>query len=89
MRSIRLDPTSVSLDKYLANNTTEDNASFIEIIEDAERKREARLAQFFPSRSANGSKLAVSYQLDHSVSCSEIVIVLHFKMLRLQKKASI
>ncbi|KAM7539531.1 hypothetical protein Aperf_G00000026202 [Anoplocephala perfoliata] len=45
------DETSMRLDKYLANNTTEDNASFTEIIVEAERKREAKLAKFFPSRS--------------------------------------
>lgn len=54
-----VDPTSVSLDKYLANNTTEDNASFIEIVEDAERKREAKLAPFFPSRSPTDSQRCV------------------------------
>ncbi|VDD80218.1 unnamed protein product [Mesocestoides corti] len=54
------DPTSVRLDKYLANNTTEDNASFIEIIEESERKREAKLADFFPSRSPPVSHLAIA-----------------------------
>ncbi|VDK42551.1 unnamed protein product [Taenia asiatica] len=55
------DVTSVRLDTYLANNTTEDNASFIEIIEESERKREAKLAKFFPSRSpASGSSLAIA-----------------------------
>ncbi|KAL5103575.1 hypothetical protein TcWFU_006876 [Taenia crassiceps] len=49
------DVTSVRLDTYLANNTTEDNASFIEIIEESERKREAKLAKFFPSRSPASS----------------------------------
>lgn len=43
------------LDKYLANNTTEDNASFTEIIEEAERKRVAKLANFFPFRSPTNS----------------------------------
>ncbi|VDM24061.1 unnamed protein product [Hydatigera taeniaeformis] len=53
------DATAVRLDTYLANNTTEDNASFIEIIEESERKREAKLAKFFPSRSFDSS-LSVS-----------------------------
>uniref|UniRef100_A0A183SAL1 DGCR14 protein n=1 Tax=Schistocephalus solidus TaxID=70667 RepID=A0A183SAL1_SCHSO len=47
-RNPELDPTAMSLDKYLANNTTEDNASFIEIIEDADRRRGAKLSEFFP-----------------------------------------
>ncbi|VDO01393.1 unnamed protein product [Rodentolepis nana] len=45
------DEISMRLDKYLANNTTEDNASFMEIVEESEKKREAKLANFFPSRS--------------------------------------
>ncbi|VDN21650.1 unnamed protein product, partial [Dibothriocephalus latus] len=47
-RNPELDPTAMNLDKYLANNTTEDNASFIEIIEDADRRRGAKLSEFFP-----------------------------------------
>ncbi|BHF57419.1 DiGeorge syndrome critical region protein 14 [Sparganum proliferum] len=47
-RNPELDPIGMSLDKYLANNTTEDNASFIEIIEDADRRRGAKLSEFFP-----------------------------------------
>ncbi|VDL19518.1 unnamed protein product [Hymenolepis diminuta] len=52
------DETSMRLDKYLANNTTEDNASFIEIINESERKREAKLANFFPSRSPTNALTA-------------------------------
>ncbi|KAA0183985.1 Sepiapterin reductase [Fasciolopsis buskii] len=45
----RADPTAVSLDRYLANNTTEDDASFSELIEETERKRRIKLSSFFPS----------------------------------------
>lgn len=43
------DPTNMSLDKYLANNTTEDDASFSELIEETEKKQRIKLAPFFPS----------------------------------------
>ncbi|CAL8080630.1 unnamed protein product [Calicophoron daubneyi] len=43
------DPTLLSLDKYLANNTTEDDASFAELIEETEKKQRIKLSSFFPS----------------------------------------
>ncbi|TPP57324.1 hypothetical protein FGIG_08160 [Fasciola gigantica] len=48
----RADPTAVNLDRYLANNTTEDDASFSELIEETERKRRIKLSSFFPSLEA-------------------------------------
>ncbi|KER33900.1 hypothetical protein T265_00342 [Opisthorchis viverrini] len=46
------DPTAVTLDKYLANNTTEDDASFVELIEETEKKQRIKLSSFFPSLEA-------------------------------------
>ncbi|CAH8519705.1 unnamed protein product [Schistosoma turkestanicum] len=43
------DPTAMSLDKYMANNTTEDDASFAELVEENEKKQRIKLAPFFPS----------------------------------------
>ncbi|CAH8857123.1 unnamed protein product [Trichobilharzia szidati] len=43
------DPTAMSLDKYMANNTTEDDASFAELVEESEKKQRIKLAPFFPS----------------------------------------
>ncbi|KAH8871185.1 Protein DGCR14 isoform 2 [Schistosoma japonicum] len=39
----------MSLDKYMANNTTEDDASFAELVEENEKKQRIKLAPFFPS----------------------------------------
>ncbi|CAH8550421.1 unnamed protein product [Heterobilharzia americana] len=43
------DPTAMPLDKYMANNTTEDDASFAELIEESEKKQRIKLTPFFPS----------------------------------------
>ncbi|KAF6774282.1 hypothetical protein AHF37_05619 [Paragonimus kellicotti] len=51
----QVDPTSFSLDKYLANNTTEDDASFAELIEETEKKHRIGLSSFFPSIQAAAS----------------------------------
>ncbi|TGZ66694.1 hypothetical protein CRM22_005182 [Opisthorchis felineus] len=48
----KADPTAVTLDKYLANNTTEDDASFVELIEETEKKQRIKLSSFFPSLEA-------------------------------------
>ena len=37
----------LSLDKYLANNTSEDNASFDEIIQEAEKKHKVKHAWLY------------------------------------------
>nr|CDS31193.1 es2 protein [Hymenolepis microstoma] len=71
------DEISMRLDKYLANNTTEDNASFIEIIEESERKREAKLANFFPSRSPTNALTAdaPSLAIEPGPSSSNQIVV--------------
>ncbi|KAL3320603.1 DiGeorge syndrome critical region protein 14 [Cichlidogyrus casuarinus] len=43
----------MSLDKYLANNTTEDNASFSRIMDETKMSNEAKMSQFFASRESS------------------------------------
>lgn len=81
------DPTAMSLDKYMANNTTEDDASFAELVEENEKKQRIKLAPFFPSLQCSApvrSTLSSHYHLSrHLWTIQKPWLSLVFQMLLL------